>query len=70
MTESDFENARRAHEAGLGYELPEHVVPSRPLFEKLLAQVESSFEVIPFTVVTSLAEQKVHLGGCGSSGVE
>ena len=70
ITESDFENARRAREAELGYELPEHLVPSRPLFEKLLAQAESCFDVIPFNLVTSFAEQKVHLPGCGSSGVK
>ena len=70
ITEADFENSRRAHEAELGYELAEHLVPSRPLFEKLLAQAGSSFEVIPFNLVTSFAEQKVHLPGCGSSGVK
>ena len=70
LTENDYDTARRAYEADLGYELPEHLVPSRPFFEKLLAQAESQFEAIKLTHVTSFAEQKVLLPGCGSSGVK
>ena len=70
LTENDFDTARRAYETTLGYELPEHLVPSRPFFEKLLAQAESQYEAIKLTHVTSLAEQKVLLPGCGSSGVK
>ena len=69
VTVGDFDTARRAYEEYLGFDLPEHLTPSQPLFELLLAQVESQFEPIRFTLVTSLGQQKVLNPTSSSSGV-
>jgi hypothetical protein len=65
----DFETSRRAYETQLGFKLPDHLVPSQPLFELVLAQAESTFEAIRLTLVTSLAQQKVMAPASSNSGL-
>jgi hypothetical protein len=69
ISHGDFDTARRAYETSIGYELQEHLTPSQPLFEMLLAQVETNFEPVKLTSVTSLAQQKVLCPTTGSSGI-
>ena len=58
ITVGDFETSRAAYESTLGFALEDHLCPSQPLLERLMAQAESTFKALKLTQVTSFAQQE------------
>ena len=65
ISDQDFISARRAFERG-HHSLEEKVAPSKPYFERLIAQMSTCFESEDLTTVTTIHQQKEGSAGVGT----
>ena len=65
ISDQDFISARRAFERG-HHSLEEEVAPSKPYFERLIAQMSTCYESEDLTTVTTIHQEKEGSAGIGT----